>query len=186
MDPSHSSLFLTSIQKLIHECSEEKAFDIAWTILTEINKRKRTVTIVINKCYGGFGLSEEARTILETLGPIELDPPEEIEEIMMDYCYHRNHPYLVSVVRALGPHANVGVSKLKIVTKELGLGEDFDISEYDGQEGVRTIQRTPSSVLRYKVKPQEEIDRIIQEEIRKLDLVLDPDEMARWRDDHDN
>lgn len=77
--------------------------------------------IVINTCYGGFGLSEEACKLLN---------------IKNDYKYidyaKRGDPQLVEVVEKLGEKANGNYAKLKIVEVE----GKFKIDYFDGMESI--------------------------------------------------
>lgn len=79
--------------------------------------------VVINLCFGGYGISEEAqRILLMTLGE---DGYNEME---------RHHPIFVSLVENMGEAVNGRFAKLGIVEIEDGL--DYDIEEYDGYESV--------------------------------------------------
>ena len=119
--------------------------------------------IVINACYGGFGLSEEGmRVYAEKKGiPIYTwkDPkyqsaifkiyfkadPSGMIEISNEFYqkYHlsdndikRDDPNLVAVVEELGDKANGMCAKL--VVQELPKGTKYRITEYDGFEGIET------------------------------------------------
>ena len=76
--------------------------------------------IVLNKCYGGFRLSEKALARLLSVGS--------------GYYFdtHRTHPELIAVVEALGDAANTGVSNLEIVN--IPDNASWIISDYDGIE----------------------------------------------------
>lgn len=78
--------------------------------------------IVVNRCFGGFGLSDAA---LQNL-------PEGIE--WSEYI-NRINPILVQVVSDLGPRANGRFSELSIfdIPEE---ATDWSIEEYDGFETV--------------------------------------------------
>lgn len=87
--------------------------------------------IVINKCYGGFGLSPLARKKYHELGG----------GVLKDYEYpERSDPLLVKVVEELGESANGGFAELKVV--EIPDDVDFTIEEYDGVEWVSETHRT--------------------------------------------
>lgn len=60
--------------------------------------------IVVNKCYGGFGLSKLAEAALASRG------------VMLDYYrgIERDNPELVAVVAELGEAANGDFAKLEI------------------------------------------------------------------------
>ena len=89
--------------------------------------------IVINTCYGGFGLSKRARSEY-----CRLSGEEEFECIDRDLA--RDDPYLVQVVRELGIGANGAHANLKIV--EIPGNIEWHIQEYDGNEWVAEDHRT--------------------------------------------
>jgi len=87
--------------------------------------------IVINKCYGGFGLSQEAFIELQKLD--SEDNP----------FYHRNNRdslKLIEVIEKLGSRANGQHSELKIV--EIPDDVEYTIADYDGIEWVSEVHRT--------------------------------------------
>ena len=118
--------------------------------------------VVINDCYGGFGLSDEALERLIELGiPLLEYQKEGMPEIyihkMNDERYKwlmgayliegigydsgRDHPLLIQVVEELGAKAASGKhAKLKIV--EIPDGTDYVIEEYDGAEWVAERHET--------------------------------------------
>lgn len=89
--------------------------------------------IVINKCYGGFGLSEQAEHDYKELAGIT-DPD----------WYHsdasRDDPYLVKVVEDLGELAAGPYASLKVV--EIPAEVDWEIGDYDGVEWIAEVHRT--------------------------------------------
>lgn len=89
--------------------------------------------IVINTCYGGFGLSEEAEEYLNNIDPLGSweDP----------YSFSRDHVALIKVVEELGSYVASGsFASLKIV--EIPDGVEWQIEEYDGVEWVAEKHRT--------------------------------------------
>jgi hypothetical protein len=80
--------------------------------------------VVINRKFGGFGLSQDAWTRLKELG-CEYGPETEYE-------MPRHHPLLVQVVEELGAKANGPCARLKVVEIELS----YEVSDYDGKETV--------------------------------------------------
>ena len=81
--------------------------------------------IVINKRYGGFGLSKEA---YEYLG------------LAWDGHGNRADHKLVECVETLGDIANGQFAKLKVV--EIPDDVEWEIEEYDGVEWVAEVHRT--------------------------------------------
>ena len=87
--------------------------------------------IVINSCYGGFGLSDQALELYNQLTNQTLE------------CYYdipRNDPILVHVVETLGDAANGRFAKLRIV--DIPDNVNWQISEYDGNETVEEVHRS--------------------------------------------
>lgn len=84
--------------------------------------------VVINRCWGGFGLSEKAMAMFKALGGDKL------------YCCKRNDPILVKVVETLGEEANDEYSSLKVV--EIPDDVDFYIDDYDGMETIEECHRS--------------------------------------------
>lgn len=80
--------------------------------------------IVINRCFGGFGLSEEARALLG-----------------VEYAWdiQRDDPRLVEVVERLGKAANGQCSELRVV--EIPDGVEYNLSDYDGVETIHEKHR---------------------------------------------
>ena len=107
--------------------------------------------VVINTCYGGFGLSDKA---IEEYGKrsglnmrsYEIDGRivwfnnnQEPENIIDDYMIPRNDPNLVSVVEDLGEESWGVYSELKVV--EIPDDVSWEILDYDGVEMVSEVRR---------------------------------------------
>lgn len=89
--------------------------------------------IVINKCFGGFGLSEKAAAeYLLRSGNTDKD--------FYDRDTERNDLILVAVVEELGEAANGKYAKLSVV--EIPDDIEWEIEEYDGVEWVAEKHRT--------------------------------------------
>ena len=86
--------------------------------------------IVINRCYGGFGLSKEAETWLAKRGLWEKYP-----DLDCIYDIPRHEPLLVECVKTLGDSANGMYAKLVVETVT---SHAYYIDEYDGIETVVT------------------------------------------------
>ncbi len=82
--------------------------------------------VVINKCHGGFSLSEKAYKELGLKGPY-------------DYL-ERHDPRLVEVVERLGKESFGGFAELKVV--EIPDDVEYEICEYDGDEWIAEVHRT--------------------------------------------
>lgn len=89
--------------------------------------------VVINNCYGGFGLSKRAQTEYCRLAGVD-------EEKFYDREVSRDDPYLIKIVRELGEAANGDHATLKIV--EIPGDVLWHIAEYDGNEWVAEDHRT--------------------------------------------
>ena len=120
-----------------------------------LNQLRGVQRIVINRCYGGFGLSREAILLyLELTGtPYTLKPQQDRDTqtrlgdqiFVNDMVFWvptipRDDPALVATVRRLGSKANGVHAKLKIV--EVPPGIEWDIEDYDGNEWVAEKHRT--------------------------------------------
>ena len=87
--------------------------------------------IVINKCYGGFGLSDIALALYNELAS---------SNIQYAFDIARNDPILVQVVETLGIEANGRFAKLHIV--DIPDDVQWQIDEYDGMESVEEVHRS--------------------------------------------
>jgi hypothetical protein len=87
--------------------------------------------IAINRCYGGFGISEKALNLYNEKSKTKMDYAHDIE---------RDDPILIEVIELLGEEADDRFSKLKIV--EIPDGVEWKIEEYDGHEHVAEKHRT--------------------------------------------
>jgi hypothetical protein len=89
--------------------------------------------VVINNCYGGFGLSD--RAILEYKQMAGITDPK-----WYDRDVPRDDPYLVQIVKDMGMSANGAHASLRIV--EVPGDVEWQIEEYDGNEWVAEKHRT--------------------------------------------
>lgn len=109
--------------------------------------------IVINSCYGGFSLSEEAIELYLTKKGLEFSKEKSEFFSLVGYNYivkdqehwydrdiERNDSVLVEVVEVLGEKANGRCADLKVV--EIPDGVDWQVEEYDGNEWVAEVHRT--------------------------------------------
>lgn len=109
--------------------------------------------IVINKCYGGFGLSHEAIMRYAELKGFENFRHETDETNEYSFTYYaigkepfyddhieRDDPILIQVVEELGEKSWGQYSELKIV--EIPDKISWEIGEYDGSEWVAEKHQT--------------------------------------------
>lgn len=89
--------------------------------------------VVINKSYGGFGLSDFAEGMLRERWP-------ECPDFLGSDPNLRANRELVSVVEELGSKANGFYSELKVV--DVPDDAEWHIEEYDGLECVAEDHRT--------------------------------------------
>lgn len=98
--------------------------------------------IVLNKCYGGYNISDEAVIRLRELGcqeAIAYKMEKENDDLwgkdwnsLLDG--DRTNKHLVQVVEELGSRANGACAQLEVV--EIPDGVRWEISDYDGMETV--------------------------------------------------
>jgi len=86
--------------------------------------------VVINKRYGGFGLSKAG---MEFMG-LEWDGYGHCSELS------RQNPKLIECVEKLGSKANGGFADLTIV--EIPDGVEYTVEEHDGMEWIAEKHRT--------------------------------------------
>jgi hypothetical protein len=112
--------------------------------------------VVINTCFGGFGLSHEAIMLYSELAKLNLMPVrqdsswtpytyyidgvQDGDHFWSEYSLKRDDPDLVAVVETLGKAADDQCAELKVV--EIPDGIDWYIDEYDGREHVAERHRT--------------------------------------------
>lgn len=111
--------------------------------------------VVINQCYGGFGLSDKAferylgiKGIAFESYVTEYDNRlyykaghlKDEEYNLSEYDIERNDPALVQAVEELGIEANSQYSSLKVV--EIPDDVKWYVSEYDGWETIHEEHRT--------------------------------------------
>lgn len=106
--------------------------------------------IVINRCYGGFGLSEKATLRYAELADITLykDAEDYLHtssdlddaSFFNQYDIPRNSPELVQTVEELKNDANDRFAKLKII--EIPDNVEWTLEEYDGVEWIAEKHRT--------------------------------------------
>ena len=81
--------------------------------------------VLINRCFGGFGLSDEAINLYK-------ERSGSANDIRWWHDDVRDDPILVDIVEELGERANSWASKLEIV--DVPDGYDYWIEDYDGRE----------------------------------------------------
>jgi hypothetical protein len=98
--------------------------------------------IVINTCYGGFGISKAAAQWLAERGCQDA-----INNLASDHFYayslseDRNNPLLVEMVETLGSKMASGFcASLKVV--EIPDGIEWEIDEYDGAESIHEVHQS--------------------------------------------
>ena len=98
-----------------------------------IQQIKGVRKIVINRCYGGFGLSEPAWNAYVKLAGIT-------DSDASYYDVARDDPYLVKVVEEMGEEADGDFANLLVV--EIPADVNWEIDEYDGIEHIAEVHRT--------------------------------------------
>ena len=110
--------------------------------------------IVINKCFGGFGLSQEATLLYGKKKGLNIIVVKDRHMKSLNHYYlnevkdgnyfsdsdiERNDPALIEVVEELGEKADGTYSELRIV--EIPDDIKWEIDEYDGKEWVSEVHR---------------------------------------------
>ena len=111
--------------------------------------------IVINTCFGGFGLSDEAMLLFAKKKGIEVYPEKsswgnssifftekgvgENRDCLWIRDFERDDPSLIEVVEELGERSYGQYAELSIV--EIPDGVSWHISEYDGSEHIAEDHR---------------------------------------------
>ena len=90
--------------------------------------------IVINKCYGGFGLSREAINLYKAKSGMCKNDEVYAHDI------ERDDPILIEIIEELGEKAEGVCARLKIV--EIPDNVNWTIEEYDGKEWISETHRT--------------------------------------------
>lgn len=113
--------------------------------------------VVINRCYGGFGLSHEATMRYIELSGQDIRPADAGNKVFREYDYYvngiedhdhywwdknidRTDPALVQVVEEMGEKANSRFSTLVVI--DVPDDVEWYIEEYDGSEWVAEKHRT--------------------------------------------
>ena len=103
---------------------------IAWLPFPEPYREPKMIKVVINGCFGGFGLSSEAYDFLE----IPWDG------FGFAYMNDRTNPKLIECIETLGKKANGRCANLIIV--EVPDNIDWYIDEYDGSESIEEVHNS--------------------------------------------
>lgn len=99
--------------------------------------------VVVNRCYGGFGLSKAAQELYAEKKGITLGKYQKSYDAydgVNTWDIARDDPVLVEVVETLGGAANGGYADLEVV--EIPDDVEWTIQEYDGNEWVAEVHRT--------------------------------------------
>lgn len=104
--------------------------------------------VAINKCWGGFALSQEAVILARKLsgndkwanvvlpGEYYFDGSGPVDKFMDSYFpdIERHDNILIKIIETLGKKANGKLSNLHIV--EIPDNTNYEIDDYDGQESI--------------------------------------------------
>lgn len=99
--------------------------------------------VVINTCFGGFGLSKKATDLYcekKGINPGKWDSQYKFYHDFHDRNISRDDPVLVEIVEQLGQEAAGSYAELSIV--DVPDGVSWYIHEYDGNEHVAESHRT--------------------------------------------
>ena len=129
--------------------------------VTTTKRETRMRKIAINRCFGGFGLSDEAFEKLLTRKGIAFEKVVSTERISLFgatyfnaghageddhylyehmFCDKRDDPDLIAVIEEMGEAANGFAAEIKIM--EIPSDVEWHVAEYDGLEHVAENHRT--------------------------------------------
>ncbi|MDH3376443.1 MAG: hypothetical protein OEQ39_05680 [Gammaproteobacteria bacterium] len=97
--------------------------------------------LVINRCFGGFGLSAKA---LECLVEKKSETVSFIKNygwIYEDEFKYRSHPDLINIVKNMGAEANGAHAELEIIEVPDDV-ECIELHDYDGMESVHECHQS--------------------------------------------
>jgi hypothetical protein len=105
----------------------------------DLKQCEEYIEVVINKCYGGYGLSAEALCLIEERHPDYKDMEDSDREHIDCYIESlpRSDPVLLEVVKELGQEASGTHASLSIMKIPKKYEKYYEIDEYDGQEGLK-------------------------------------------------
>jgi len=92
--------------------------------------------IVINKCYGGFGLSKPALDLYANLAGLPTSKD------VHDWDIDRDNPTLIKVIETLGCRTSSDYNNSELQIVEIPDGIEWTIEEYDGLEWIAEKHRT--------------------------------------------
>ena len=101
--------------------------------------------IAINRCWGGFGLSEAVFDELGIkwtgYGYLENENFPSISKSEEDYNAWRAHPDLIAAIEAVGlDKASASMSEVVIV--DIPDDIEWELQDYDGQESIHEVHRS--------------------------------------------
>lgn len=111
--------------------------------------------VVINRCFGGFGLSHEAIMKYAAVAGLDIIAVEEPNSLIKyryytgsiaddnywsEYSLDRTDPSLVKVVEQMGESADGDFAELTVV--EIPDDVEWHLCEYDGIEHIAEVHRT--------------------------------------------
>ena len=99
--------------------------------------------VVINRCYGGFGLSKLAMESYAQRKGLQLGNWNQtfgFYEGISDHDIPRDDKDLVEIVESLGSLANGSCAELSVI--EIPAGVNWYVEEYDGMERIAERHRT--------------------------------------------
>jgi hypothetical protein len=113
-------------------------------LIAFLSNSDEKTTVLYNHCYGGFGLSEEAKILYKEYTDNKYD----------DFTVRRHCPYLVKVFEVLGSEKfGSSYSKIKSCEIPIYMEHYYSICEYDGLEGVELkIEWFKYDIIQFVVK----------------------------------
>ena len=128
------------IKELFKDINESLLIEFRLALNSELNNYKNIRYVVINGCYGGFGINDLGLNFIQKYSP-KIQHSCQIDDgiCQIDDGICRCHPILVLMILLLGKNIGGNCSRLIIEKVKLKYFENYQINEYDGLESIDII-----------------------------------------------
>lgn len=139
----------------ISNLSVEQLLELEGQVLKRLGENSTKVKVVVNRCYGGYNVSDILQKAYQSVTGQKLDPHYYLK-------HDRADKVLVYLVERLGEinkeYLRGFCSKLRVETIDLLPGRTYRIDEYDGME---TLEMIPGNFIPNEPLP-DNIDELFE------------------------